>query len=194
MSDPAYRACIERFQTLLAGVFAIFAAGLAYYGAVSAARIQSNAILDQAHTQAATQTARDEAQRNRDRRNFTNAVLTAAHHLRNDIRANRQIIAETIKIEGSVSHDSLHVFRVRANPILLSGWNDLTLLDALMMEQIIALQNFVSAINDAVRRLELQQAPVLPKELVEDLDEFYDETITFISKFVPERATNTQQR
>jgi hypothetical protein len=193
MSDPAYRTCIEKFQTLLAAVFAIFAAGLAYYGAVSAARIQSKAILDQAHTQAATQTARDEAQRNRDQSNFTNAVLTAAHHLRNDIKAKRKIIAETIKIEGSVSHDSLHVFRVRANPILLSAWNDLTLLDPLMMEKLIALENFVSGINDGVTRLELQQGPSLPKELVEDLDDFYDETITFISKFVPERTTNTQQ-
>ncbi len=185
---------LEKFQTLLAGMLAIFAAGIAYYGAVSAAKIQSKAILDQAHTQAAIQTARDEAQRNRDRRNFTNAVLAAAHHLRNHIRANKRIIAETIKIEGSVSHDSLHVLRVTANPILLSGWNDLTLLDPLMMEQIIALQNFASGINDAVTRLELQQGPVLPKELVEDLDEHYDGALTFISKFVPERATNTQKR
>lgn len=50
MSDPAYRAYTEKFQTLLAGILAIFAAGITYYGAVSAARIQSKAIVDQANT------------------------------------------------------------------------------------------------------------------------------------------------
>jgi hypothetical protein len=103
MSDLLFRAYIEKFQTLLAGVFAIFAAGLAYYGAVSAASIQRKAILDQAHTQAATQTARDEAQRNRDRRDFTNAVLAAAHHLRSDLRAKRIFIAEMTKIQSEIS-------------------------------------------------------------------------------------------
>jgi hypothetical protein len=36
---------LEKFQTVLAGVLAIAAAGIAYGGAVSAARIQSQAIL-----------------------------------------------------------------------------------------------------------------------------------------------------
>jgi hypothetical protein len=53
MSDPLFRAYIEKFQTLLAGLLAILAAGIAYCGAVTAARIQSKAVLDQAHAQAA---------------------------------------------------------------------------------------------------------------------------------------------
>jgi hypothetical protein len=96
-----------------------------------------------------------------------------------------------IKTQGAVTHDSLHVLRVTANPILLSRWRDLTLLDPIRMEQIIALQNFVAGINDAVTRLQLQ-APDLPKELVEDLDESYASALTFISIFTPERPANTQ--
>jgi hypothetical protein len=192
ISDPASRAYIEKFQTLLAGVFAIFAAGLAYRGAVSAARIQSKAILDQAHAQAAAQRAHNDAERNLARVNFKMAVYLAAHHLRNDLLAKKGIMAEMIKTEGAVTRDSLHTLRVSVNPILLSGWEDLALLEPARMEQIIALQNFVAGINDAVTRLELQQGPVLPKELVEDLNDHYDGAITFISKFVPARATNTQ--
>jgi hypothetical protein len=85
MSDPVFRASVEifleKFQTLLTGLLAIVAALVAYYGAVTAARIQSKAILDQAHRQAAAQTARDDTQRNLARQNFRNAVLAAAHHL-----------------------------------------------------------------------------------------------------------------
>lgn len=95
-----------------------------------------------------------------------------------------------IKTEGAVSRDSLHALRVSMNPILLSDWKDLTLLDPPRMEQIIALPNFVSGINDAVTRLELQGSD-FPKEVVEDLDEHYDGAVVFISKFTPERAQNT---
>jgi hypothetical protein len=77
------------------------------------------------------------------------------------------------------------------HPILLSDWRDLTLLDPRMMEKIIALQQFVSGINDAVTRLELQQGPSFPKELVQDLNEYYDGTVKFISTFVPGRAAST---
>jgi hypothetical protein len=153
---------LEKFQTLLAGVLAIAAAGIAYGGAVNAARIQSQAILDQARAQAEAQRARDDAERNLARTNFRMAVLLAAHHLRNDLRAKKTFIAEMIKTQGAVTHDSLHVLGVTANPILLSGWRDLTLLDPVRMEQIIALQNFVAGINDAVMRLQLQ-GPDLPK-------------------------------
>ena len=57
-----------------------------------------------------------------------------------------------------------------------------------MMEQIIALQQFISGINNAVTRLELQHGSDLPKELVDDLGEYYDGAIKFISTFVPPRA------
>ncbi len=113
------------------------------------------------------------------------AVLLAAHHLRNDILAKKGIIAEMRKVQGGIERDSLHTLRVSVNPILLSGWKDLSLLDPPRMEQIIALQNFVMGINDAVTRLELQPSPDLPLELVEDLSEHYDAAIPFISKFTP---------
>jgi hypothetical protein len=201
LCDPLYRAYVEKFQALLAGVFAIIAAGVAYYGAVSAARIQSQAILEQTKAQgqaileqtkaqAEAQRARDEAERSLARTNFRMAVLLAAHHLRNDLRAKKDIIAEMTKTQGAVTPDSLHVFRVTMNPILSSGWRDLTLLDPARMEQIIALQNFVAGINDAVMRLELQ-GPELPKELVEDLDEHYTGALQFIAKLTPESRDNT---
>ena len=85
-----------------------------------------------------------------------------------------------IKTKGQVTHDSLHVLGISVHPILLSDWKDLALLDFLTMEQIIALQQFVSGINDAVKRLELQPVPVFPVELIEDLNEYYDGVITFI--------------
>jgi hypothetical protein len=183
---------LDKFQTLLAGVLAIAAAGIAYGGAVNAARIQSKAILDQANTQAATQRARDEAERGLARVNFKMAVYLAAHHLRNDLLAKKGIMTEMIKTQGAVTRDSLHTLRVSVNSILLSGWQDLALLEPASMEQIIALQNFVAGINDAVTRLEFQQSPILPTELLEDLDEHYAGAITFISRFTPMRADNTQ--
>jgi hypothetical protein len=194
MSDPLFRAFIEKFQTLLAALLAILAAGIAYCGAVTAARIQSKAVLDQAHAQAATQTARDQARRNLDRQNFRNAVLAATHHLRSDLLANRAFITEMIKTQGAVTRDSLHVLRAAVHPILLSDWKELTLLDPLMMEQIIALQQFISGINNAVTRLELQHGSDFPKELIDDLDEYYDGAIKFISTFVPHRAASTTVR
>jgi hypothetical protein len=42
-SDPFYRSQIEKFQTLLAGMFAIFAATIAFLGTVRAANIQTQA-------------------------------------------------------------------------------------------------------------------------------------------------------
>jgi hypothetical protein len=106
----------------------------------------------------------------------------------------RLSIAEMIKTQGEVTRDSLHVLRATAHPILLSGWTDLTLLDPLMMEQIIAVHQFISGINDTVTRLELQAGPDLPKELVDDLVEYYDGTIKFISTFVPPHSTSTTPR
>ena len=79
-----------------------------------------------------------------------------------------------------MTHDSLDVLGISVHSILLSDWKDLALLDPLTMEQIIALQQFVSGINDAVKRLELQPGPVFPVELIEDLNEYYDGVITFI--------------
>jgi hypothetical protein len=78
------------------------------------------------------------------------------------------------------------------NPILLSGWKDLSLLETVRIEHIIALQNFIAGINHAVTRLELQQGPVLPRELIEDLDDHYEAAPTFISKFTPVYPDNTQ--
>jgi len=79
-----------------------------------------------------------------------------------------------------VTHDSLDVLGISVHSILLSDWKDLALLDPLTMERVIALQQFVSGINDAVKRLELQPGPVFPVELIEDLNEYYDGVITFI--------------
>jgi hypothetical protein len=93
---------------LLAGVFVIFAAGLAYYGAVSAAIIQSKAILDQANAQAEAKRAHDDGERNLARANFKMAVYLAAHHLRNDLRANKGVMAAMIQTQGAVTPDSLH--------------------------------------------------------------------------------------
>ena len=79
-----------------------------------------------------------------------------------------------------MTHDSLDVLGISVHSILLSDWKDLALLDPLTMERVIALQQFVSGINDAVKRLELQPVPVFPVELIEDLNEYYDGVITFI--------------
>ena len=79
-----------------------------------------------------------------------------------------------------MTHDSLDVLGISVHSILLSDWKDLALLDPLTMERVIALQQFVSGINDAVKRLELQPGPVFPVELIEDLNEYYDGVITFI--------------
>jgi hypothetical protein len=205
MSDPIFSMWIEKFQTILAGILAIVAAWVAYNGVVSAAKIQSKAALAQArvladagHAQARAtleaiqkelshQVTRDEVRYRQERIKFRNAVLASANTLRNDIRSKKAFISEMRKTQGYVSRDGLHVLRVNQYPVLKSDWKDLSLLDAPTMEQIIRLQTWLTSVNDAVTRLELQPEP-FPEELIADLEEYYDIAIKYISEFVPARA------
>jgi hypothetical protein len=194
MSGPLFRAFIEKFQTLLAGLLAIFGGRDRLLWCRYCRSDPKQGRSGPGSCASCTQTARDQARRNLDRQNFRNAVLAAAHHLRSDLLANRAFITEMIKTQGAITRDSLHVLRAAVHPILLSDWKELTLLDRLMMEQIIALQQFISGINNAVTRLELQHGSDFPKELSDDLDEYYDGAIKFISTFVPHRAASTTVR
>jgi hypothetical protein len=52
----------------------------------------------------------------------------------------------------------------------------------------------ITRARQAAEALFRSKPPVsdLPKELIEDLDEYYDGAVKFISTFVPERAANIQ--
>jgi hypothetical protein len=71
----------------------------------------------------------------------TTAIMLCGDYSRKDLRANKAIMREIIKVEESLSVTAINSFHVQLHPILLSGWKELSFLNPRTMEQVIRLQS-----------------------------------------------------
>jgi hypothetical protein len=196
--DPFSRSQIEKFQTLLTGMFAIFAATIAFLGAVRAANIQAQAGHAQAQATFSAMSQQLDHQHNREREerqhaetDFTMAIMLCGDYFRKDLKAKKAIMREIIKVEQALSVTAINSFHVQLHSILLSGWKELSLLNPRTMEQVIRVQSVANAINMVVDRLreDTLNAGVVSSEILDDLEEHYNMAITYISEFVPAHIT-----
>ena len=197
-ADPFLRSEIEKFQTLLTGIFAICAACIAFWGAVRAANIQSLAGHAQAQATFSAMQRQLDQQHNSELQarqhaetDLTTVTLLCCDYFRKEVSVKKQIMREILKIEGQLSATDMNSLHVALHPILHSGWNELSLLNPRTMEQIIRLQSVANEINTVVDRLisDAVHAGVISSVILDDLEEHYDMAIRYISEFVPEHVT-----
>ena len=148
---------VERYQTLITGVYAIVAACVAFFGAVCAARIEAHSIQEDRRIRTETE-AQEVKQQHRERMHaFAVAIRAASPTLKARIERNVDSARYYSQLETRRADyvlEMIGTIKVVMPDVFLSKWSDILLMqDQKIMNKILELTSEVYRINNLVKTI-----------------------------------------